>query len=251
MLEPANPSDEELFMKSSKSVGRSIGMLLLVHLATGLTVPYILLQRLTTQTGFLTSAAEMSFQVRLAVLLLFVGGAIPVAIVIAAWPIIRQLSYAFALWLLALAVINFSLQGVENANWMTMLSLSQEYARAGAADTGLFQALGVAVRSSWKWAHYTHLLVVVGWMFVLSSLLYRFTLVPRALAAVGMGAALLQLSGITLPQFVGYSVRFPELFGIPLGLSYLSLALWLMIRGIEEGHGPLRAELHEAELEIA
>jgi hypothetical protein len=99
--------------------------------------------------------------------------------------------------------------------------------------------------------HYTHLLVVVSWMFVLCGLLYRFRLVPRALAAVGMVAGLLQLSGITLPQFVGYSVRFPELFGVPLGLSYLTLALWLMTKGFEEGHGPLRAELREAELGVA
>ena len=235
-------------MKSNKSVGRIIGMLLFVHLATGLTVPYILLQRLTTQTGFLVGAAEISFQVRLAVLLLFVGGAIPIGIVIATWPIFRQFSQVMALWLLALAVVNCSLQAVENANWMSMLSLSQEYAKAGSADTGLFQALSLVVRSGWKWAHYTHLLVVVVWMLLLGSLLYRYTLVPRALAGLVMIAALLQLSGITLPQFIGYSVGFPELFGVPLGLSYLALALWLMTRGFNEGLGLFRAEARAIEL---
>jgi hypothetical protein len=57
-------------MRSAKSVGRIIGMLVFVHLATGLTVPYILLLSLTTPpAGFLANAAEISVQVRLSVVL--------------------------------------------------------------------------------------------------------------------------------------------------------------------------------------
>jgi hypothetical protein len=225
-------------------------LLLLLHLATGLTVPYILLQRITT-TDFLVSAAGISFKVRLAVLLLFLGGAIPVAIVVATWRFFREYSYAMGLWLLALAVVNFSLQAVENANWMSMLSLSQEYARADAANAGVVQTLGGAVRAAWKWSHYTHLLVVVSWIFLLCGMLYRFALVPRALAAIGMVAALLQISGITLPQFAGYIVRFPELYGVPLGLIYLALSLWLMAKGFEESHPPIRVEASGIELPAA
>lgn len=235
-------------MRSAKSVGRIIGILLLVHLATGLMVPYILLQPLSTPPGFLVTAAGLSFQVRLSVLLLFVGGAVPVGIVIAAWPVFRQYSYAMALWLLALAVANFSLQAVENGHWMSMLSLSQEYAQAGAADAGLFQATGAVVRSAWKWEHYSHLLVVVSWMFVLYGLLYRFALVPRALAVSGMVAAILQIIGITLPQFLDYHVPLPTLFGLPLGITYLALALWLIAKGFEQRSRPIAAEAHGAEL---
>jgi hypothetical protein len=235
-------------MKSAKSIGRIIGILLLVHLVTGLTVPYILMHPLSTSPGFLVSAAGISFQVRLSVMMLFVGGAVTVGIAIAAWPVFRQYGYAMALWLLALAVVNFSLQAVENGHWMSMLSLSQQYAQAGAADAGLFQAMGAVVRSAWKWEHYAHLLVVVCWMFVLYGLLYRSALVPRALAAGGMLAAILQIVGITLPQFLDYHVPSPELFGLPLGITYLALALWLITRGFGERSRPVAAKTHEAEL---
>jgi hypothetical protein len=48
-----------------------------------------------------------------------------------------------ALWFLSLAVVTFSLLAVENAIVMSMLSLSQDYAAAGAAHAEVFEALGV------------------------------------------------------------------------------------------------------------
>jgi Domain of unknown function (DUF4386) len=236
-------------MTSTRRVGRVIGMMLLVHLATGLIVPYVLLQPLTKlPAAFLDTAAAMSSQVRLNVFLLFVGGAISVGISIAAWPVVRERSYRLGLWLLALAVVNFTLQIVENSHWLSMLSVSQAYAEAGAADAGLFLSLGIVVRSAWKWAHYSHILVVVGWIFTLYCLLFRCALVPRALAAIGMVTSVLQVTGITLPVFAGYRMPFPELFGMPLGLANLMLAVWLMTKGFKESHGTPRAEAHGIEV---
>ncbi len=146
----------------------------------------------------------------------------------------RERSYRLGLWLLALAVVNFTLQIVENGHWLSMLSVSQAYAEAGAAGAGLFQSLGIVVRSAFRWAHYSHILVVVGWLFTLYWLLFRCALVPRALAAIGMVASVIHFSGITLPVFAGYRMPFPELFGMPLGLVNLVLAVWLMAKGFKE-----------------
>jgi hypothetical protein len=206
-----------------------------VHLATGLIVPYVLLHPLTTlPAGFLETAAGMAAQVRLNVLLLFVGGAISVGISVATWPIVRGRSLGLGLWLLALSVVNFTLQIVENGHWLSMLSLSQARAEAGPADAELFHSLAIVVRSAWKWAHYSHILVVVGWLFTLYAVLFRCAMVPRALAAIGMAATVLQVLGITLPAFGGYRMPFPELFGMPLGLTNLVLSGWLMTRGFKD-----------------
>ena len=230
-------------MRSAKSIGRIIGMLLPMHLAAGLILPYMLLQPLTRVAGgFLENAAGMPYQIRLNVLVLFVGGAIPVGIAVTAWPVFRRHGYALGLWLLALSAVNLSLQAVENGHWLSMLSLSQAYAEAGAADAGLFRSLGIVVRSAWKWAHYSHIFIAVSWIFVLYSLLYRYALVPRALAAVGLVTAMLQFVGITLPVFLGYRMPFPEIFGMPLGVAYLALALWLMAKGFDERQHPVSSE---------
>ena len=77
-------------MGSAKNVGRIVGMLLLVHLAAGLTVPFVVLDRVRRPAGFLAGAAEGSVQLRAAVLLLILGSAVAVGIAIAALPVFRR-----------------------------------------------------------------------------------------------------------------------------------------------------------------
>ena len=221
-------------MKSPKSAGRIIGFLLLTHLIIGLTTPYIILRPLNAPLTFAANEPLNSFLVRLSVMLLFVGGGVTIAIAVAAWPIVRQFSYAMAFWVVALAVVNFSLQCVENAAWMSMFTLSQDYAKAAPAEAGFYNLLGPTVRSAWKWVHYTHLLILVSWMFMLFLAFWRTALAPRVLAALGLVATLLQITGITLPQFLAYHVPMPTAMGLPLGVVYLALSVWLMAKGFAE-----------------
>jgi hypothetical protein len=218
-------------MKSTKSVGRLIGMLLFVQLA-GLIVPFVLLLPLTRDPrDYLANAAGASFQIKVAVFLLFANCALTIGIAIAAWPVFRQYSEAMALLLVAVSVIMFSLQAVDNAHVLSMLSLSQQYAQAGGPDEH-FQTLAAVVGSTRRWAHYTELLVIDSWIFVLYSLLYRFAIVPRALAAFGLITVMLHFTGIPLPLFLGY--QSVTLMGVPMALSHLALVLWLMTKGMGE-----------------
>jgi hypothetical protein len=218
-------------MRSVESAGRLTGVLLFVQLA-GLIVPFVLLHPVTTgPRDFLVNAAGASFQIRVAVFLLFANCALTIGISIAAWPVFRQYSERMALWLVAASVIMFSLQAVDNAHILSMLSLSQQYAQAGGPDE-LFQTLAAVVGSTRRWVHFTELLVIDSWIFLLYSVLYRFALVPRALAAFGLLTVMLHFTGIPLPAFLGYSIV--TLMGVPMGLSHLALALWLIARGFAE-----------------
>jgi hypothetical protein len=221
-------------MRTINSIGRIIGILLLVQLV-GLMVPFILLMPIAT-SGFLENAAGIAVQIKIAVFHLFVNGAVTLGIAITAFPVLRDYSYRMALWFLALSIIWFSMQAVDNAHILSMLSLSQQYTAEGASNPELFQTLGEAVRATRRWAHYTELLVIDVWFFVLYSFLYRFALVPRLLAAFGLLTVILHTTGITLPLFLGYGSV--TLMGVPLALSHIALALWLLIRGFAERHSP-------------
>lgn len=225
-------------MRSPKSTGRIVGVLLLTHLITGLITPYVMLRPLGAPLSFNADDPAKSFQVRLSVMLLFVGGAISIAIAVAALPVFRQYGSALAIWIVALAIANFSLQCVENAAWMSLFNLSQDYANASAADAGVYTIMAAAVRSHWKWVHYTHLLVMVSWMFILFVMFWRSALVPRVLAGLGMLTALMQITGITLPQFIPYPSPAPMAMGMPLGFVYLALSVWLMVKGFAERQKP-------------
>ena len=218
-------------MKSAKSVGRLIGMLLVVQLS-GLIVPFVLLHPLTRgPRDYLANATGASFQIKVAVFLLFANCALTIGIAIAAWPVFRQYSEAIALWLVAVSVIMFSLQAVDNAHMLSMLSLSQQYAQAGSPDE-LFQTLAGVVGSTRRWVHFTELLVIDCWIFLLYSVLYRFSMVPRALAAFGVLTVMLHFTGIPLPGFLGHSIV--TLMGVPMALSHIALALWMIAKGFAE-----------------
>lgn len=233
----------EVTMSSARRDGRTLGLLLLVHLVSGLIVPYVMLQQLLPLPDrFLASAAGVSLQVRLNTLSLFAGAAVTIGIAVAGWRTFRVRSYALGVWLVALAAANLSLQVGENVQWLSLLSLSEAFVKAGAGELARFQSLAIVVRAGLRWAHYSHLLVVVSWMFVLFVVLYRGALVPRPLAALGMLGALGQVTGITMPVLVGYRMPFPMLFGMPLGVFYLAMAVWLLVKGFPEPHGALPAE---------
>jgi uncharacterized protein DUF4386 len=218
-------------MTSAKSVGRSIGILSLVQGAGGYVVNFVLLiPVLSAPTGFLANAAEGALQIRVAVLLALATGAVTLGISIAAWPVFRRYSQRMALWFVALAVVGYSLLALENVLILTMLSLSQEYAKASATRE-LFQTIGVVVRAARHSAHYTNLLISGVMVFVFYSVLWRFVLVPRALAALGLVAVMLQIAAVTMPLF-GYHIVF--LLIAPLGLSQLILAAWLIAKGFED-----------------
>lgn len=218
-------------MQSPKTTGRIIGVLCLTHLITGLMTPYILLQTLAATKSFAASALANPVQVRLAVMLLFAGGALTIAIAVTAWPVFREYNRALGMWVVALATANFALQCVEIAGYMTMFTFSQEYAKAAAADVALYNAVGVGVRAAWKWAHYSHLLIMVSWMFILFATLWRSGLVPKVLAGLAMLTALMQITGITLPQFIPYPSPAPMAMGVPLAFAYAALSVWLMAKG--------------------
>lgn len=218
-------------MKSAKTTGRTVGLLLLLHLITGLMVPYMLLQQLSRPRTLAEISLANPLQVRLAVMMLFVGGALTIAIAIIGMPVFRKSSYALALWLFGLAIVNFALQGGEIAGYMSLFTFSQNYVSANAADLGVYELVGATVRSAWKWIHYTHLLIMVAWIFSLGVMLGRSALAPRILAVLLVITSVLQITGITLPQFLGYPSPNLMAMGMPLGFVYLALSVWLMIKG--------------------
>jgi hypothetical protein len=216
-------------MRSAKSTGRAIGVLLPLQSTAAYVENFVLLAPVLAGGAFLANAAGSALDVRVATLLGLAKGVFTVGIAIVAWPVFRRYSESMALWYLALCAVGLALMCVENVSILTMLSMSQEYAK-GDSNAALPTAALVA-RWFRYWAHYTNLIVGGGATLVLYATLLRFALVPRALAAVGVVAVLLQLTAVARPVF-GYPIVFVLL--APLGLSHLALAVWLLAKGFSD-----------------
>lgn len=220
-------------MKSAKGTGRTLGVLLLLQFAAAIMVPFILLRPLTVGSpGFLTTAAENSVQIRSAVLLFFVGGALTVSLGVTALPVLRRHGSGWAYWFLVICAASFTLDAVHNAAVMTMLSLSEQYVGEGAVAPAAYMAVGAAVASARRWAHYSQLVAIGGWIFVFYASLFRFALIPRALAAAGLVGIVLQFVGVTLLMYLGYSAV--GWMAMPLFPIQVTTAVWLMVKGLRE-----------------
>lgn len=229
-------------MKSMKSVGRIVGILLALQFPLGLILPFALIQGplSTAPPGFLVNAATNSSQIHIAVIIAFVGSALTLSIAITAYPAIRRYNQSIALWLLAICIVSVVMDAFHNAAVMSMLSISQRFAEASSADVGFFQALGATVNSARYWAHYTQLLFIGGWIFLFYTVLSRFALIPRLLAILGLLGIILQFIGVTLPAYVDY----PSMawLAYPLGPIQITTAIWLMVKGFDERRLPLSDE---------
>jgi hypothetical protein len=227
-------------MTSDKAIARTTGVLLLLHLIIGLMLPFIILQPVTATGRFLSTAAENATQVRTAVLLLFVGSAMAIAISATAFRVFTRYSSGLAVALIALAAAAFSLQVVDNGRLLSMLSLSIEYTNSSSPNSEVFPALALVVGSARRWSHYTYLFVAVSWIFLLFLCLYRFRLVPRVLSLLGLLTSFLQIAAVSVRSMLGYA---PEMrLAVPLGPVYVAVGLWLVFKGFREPQRLLASE---------
>jgi hypothetical protein len=219
-------------MNSARSAGRVVGILLLVQAVIGSVVNFVLLApEFAGSSTFLANAAPNATRFSIAALLLLVAGVVSVAISTTAWPIFKLRSERLALAYFGLGVAAIALAAVESAAIMSMLTVSKEYVGAGGADARTFEMLGATVRYGRYWAHYTSLLTGSFTVFLFYVMCFRFSLIPRVLAGVGLITVLVQMTGLTLP-FFGERVNFYLL--TPMGICFLLLALWLMVRGFSD-----------------
>jgi len=215
-------------MRTLEQTGRIIGVLLLIQLVIGITVNFALLDPIFAAPGFLVNASAHPSKMALAALLGIVTGALSVGVAVTAFRAFRQSSQAMALWFIAMAVAGFAVDVVESINLMSLLSLSEAYAKASGAERDLFPSLRIIVASARNWAHYLGLITGGSSLFVFYIALLRFALLPRVLAAFGMAAVLLQLTAVTMPLF-GHDIVFAML--APLGVVQLMAAGWMMVKG--------------------
>jgi hypothetical protein len=112
---------------------------------------------------------------------------------------------------------------------LLLLALSQEFVKSGSPDASHFHTLGTLLIEGHDFNYQIYLIFYGLGCLILFGVLFKAKLVPRFISVWGLFAVVLALAGLAADMY-GSGVGM-EIYGMPLGLCQIFLAIWLIVKG--------------------
>ena len=200
-------------------------------LASGLTGSIL------TAPDYLVRISANGNQILVVALLEFIAAAGSASIAISLYPILRKYNEALALGAIGFRIMEGVFYIVGVLCLLLLLTLSNEFVKAGAPAASYFQTLGTLILAARDRAGFV--LGVIA--FCLGALMYyyvfyRSKLIPRWLSGWGLIGVVLLLSEALLTMFSGkpFSTSgITILMVIPIAVQEMVLAVWLIVKGFD------------------
>jgi hypothetical protein len=219
-------------MNYYRKIAISAGVLFII--ATGadlLSIPFL---GPMTATNYLVSVSANGGLVATGALLLFIGGAAATGIAISLYPVLREYNRGLALGAVGFRTFEGVLRFVAVCGLLLLITLSQQFVKAGAPDSSYFQTLGVLLVAGYRWvANVGSLLAFSIGCLLYYIIFYRTKLVPRWLSGWGLVAGILSMLSCLLVMF-GLMAPFSTeqvVLALPMLPQEMVLAVWLIVKG--------------------
>ena len=215
-------------MDSHRKTARIVGVLFIIA-TVAYSLGVIFLDPILGGSDYLTKASENENKVILGAFLVLIDSVAVASIGIVIYPILKKHNETLALGYAGARIVESVLFIVNVIFILTLLTLSQEFVKAGASDASYYQTLGTLLLAAGDWAF----LLGFGLAFTLSALilnfvLYQSKLIPRWLSVWGLvGAAL--IFGYYLLQ--PFSINLVEILFLPIAVQEMVFAVWLIVKG--------------------
>ena len=226
-----------------------VGVLFIIGTVSGvLMFPFI---AILNTSDHLTTLATHESQMLIATLLKFSMGVACAGIGLALYPILRKYNEGLAIGAAGFRIIEGVVGVVGASSYIALLTLSQEFVKAGAPGSSFFQTADVLINASAAWLR--DVAVLVTWCIgalMCYVVFYQYRLVPRWLTVWGV-------VGITLTVIYSFLQMFhiiPAIGTIQLILTFpifwqeMVLAVWLILKGFnssETASKPAETETNE------
>jgi hypothetical protein len=180
-------------------------------------------------SDYLTKAFENKSQVIIGAFLVLIDSVAVAGIGIVIYPILKKHNETLALGYVGARIVECLLFIVNAITILTLLTLSQEFLKAGAPDASYYQTLGTVLLAAGDWAY----LLGLGLAFALSALilnfvLYQSKLIPQWLSGWGLIGAALVFANYLLQSF---SINPVEILFYPIAVQEMVFAVWLIVKG--------------------
>jgi hypothetical protein len=225
-------------MNTHRKTGIIVGVLFLTATVTGM-LGDSLVGSILNAPDYLMNVYPNRTQVIIGALISFILGLAIVGIAVFLFPILRKHNEPIALGYVSIRTAEFAILLVWSISPLLLITLSQEYIKAGGPDAspsgpmGNFQTLGavlIALRH-WGWRLVYILNGVLTLM--LAYLLYQSKLIPRSISVLGLIGGAVLLLGTALDMFglIDVDQGAGLLAVLPGGLFELILPIWLFVKG--------------------
>jgi len=219
-------------MISNRKTAIIVGVLFLTATATAM-LGDSLIGSILNAPDYLMNVYPNRTQVIIGVLIAFIDGLAVVGIAVLLFPILKKHNEPIALGYVGIRTAEFPLILVWLISPLLLITLSQEYVKAGDPDASSFQTLGAVLLALRHWAW--RLIYIINGVasLMLAYLLYQSKLIPRSISVLGLIGGAVLLLGTSLDMFGLLDVNQGAglLTVLPGGLFELILPIWLFVKG--------------------
>ncbi len=220
-----------IVLNTYKKNARIAGILFII--ATAVPILSFLFTGSLNAPDYLVSISVNVNQVIIGALLLLIMGLAVAGIAIWLYPVLKKQNESLALGSVSFRLIESVFHILYVVGLLSLVTLSQEFVKAGAPDASYFQSLGTLILAARDWAG-----VLGSFAFILGAMMYYYLfyqskLIPRWLSVWGLigvpfwiAAALLHLFGLVEP----FSTTL-ILLDLPIAINEMVLAVWLIVKG--------------------
>ena len=219
-------------MNTYRKTGIIVGVLFLTATVTGM-LGDSLGGSILNAPDYLMNVYPNRTQVVIAVLMSFILGLAIVGIAVFLFPILRKHNEPIALGYVSIRTAEFAILLVWSISPLLLITLSQEYVKAGDPDASNFQTLGAVLIALRHWAWRLVYILNGVLTLILAYLLYQSRLVPRPISVLGLIGGAVLLLGTALDMFglIDVDQGAGLLVVLPGGLFELILPIWLIVKG--------------------
>jgi hypothetical protein len=214
-------------MTTNRKTARIVGALFLFSNVTFILGAVVFIEPILSAAGYLSQVSANRAQVVLGVLLELINGVAYLGIGVLMFPILKQRFESMALGYVGFRIIEFVMQTLSDLSPLSLLTLSEEFVRAGAPEASSFQALGTLLLAERSWAFQMVSITLGLGALLFYYTLYQSKLVPRFISIWGLIGAAVVLANTMLDMF---SLTVPNL-GVLMLLNELFLGVWLIVKG--------------------
>ena len=221
-------------MDTSRKNAIIVGVFYIVATVAGmLSLPFT--EPALNAPDYLVNVSASENQVLIGALIELIMAVAVAGIGITVYPVLRKYNVSSAIGYFGARIVEGVIFFIGVISLLTLLTLSQEFVKAGAPDASYFQTSGELLLAARDWGGHVVLDVAVFPLgaLILNYLLYQSKLIPRWLSGWGLIGAILYWAAGLLVMFALINPFSTIHVGLqaPLGFQEMVFAVWLIVKG--------------------